>query len=161
MSSDSLCTNQNQETGGECAIYSQDCPSRCTNIHFVIMVFTEYVLSMQCGTPVRDALMAETNQPCIVVFRDCDDDEDTPPQFFISIEQQLMLESHNIITAIFSCIAAHYVFNLSYHKKTGDFWVFIQEKILQLPSKQGSKKNASTTSHYNGIQRYYSAANKL
>lgn len=48
---------------------------------------------MQRGTPVRDALMAETNQPCIVVFRDCDDDEDTPPQFFISIEQQLMLQS--------------------------------------------------------------------
>lgn len=160
MSSDSLCTNQNQETGGECAIYSQDGPSKYTNINFVVLEI-RVCLSMQRGTPVRDALMAETNQPCIIVFRDSDDEEDTPSQFFISIEQQLMSESHNIITATFSCIAAHYVFNLSYHKKTGDFWVFIQEKILQLPSKQGSKKNASTTSHYNGIQRYYSATNKL
>ena len=42
-------------------MYSQDCPSRYTNINF-----TGYVLSMQRGTPVRDALIAETNQPCIV-----------------------------------------------------------------------------------------------
>ena len=84
---------------------------------------------MQHGTPVRDALMAETNQPCIVIFRDCDDDEDTPSQFFISVKEQLMLESHNIITAIISSSAANYVFNLSYHKKTGVFMFSFKRKF--------------------------------
>jgi len=35
--------------------------------------------------------------------------------------------------------AAHYIFNLAYHAKTGDVWVFIQEKELGIPSKAGVK----------------------
>ena len=42
------------------------------------------------------------------------------------IEQGLILEMSTIVTSVFFCIAAHYIFNLSYHTKTGDVWVFIQ-----------------------------------
>ena len=42
------------------------------------------------------------------------------------LEQGLMLETSNIVASIF-CVAAHYIFNLAYHAKTGDVWVFIQE----------------------------------
>ena len=42
------------------------------------------------------------------------------------------------VAAVF-CIAGHYIFNLTYHRKTGDFWLFIQEKILGLLSKAGVK----------------------
>lgn len=64
------------------------------------------------------------NQSYIVVFKDAD--EDDLQQYFISIEHQLMLESSNILTAVFSCLASHYIFNLSYQRRSGDFWVFIQ-----------------------------------
>ena len=55
----------------------------------------------------------------------------------------------------FFCVAAHYIFNLTYHRKTGDVWLFIQEKILCLPSKAGVKRNPSTTSHFSGISRTF------
>ena len=66
-----------------------------------------------------------------------------------------MMESCNIVSAIFLCLAAHYVFNLQYHRKTGDIWTFIQEKILNLPSKAGRKRNPSNISHFGGISRIY------
>lgn len=66
-----------------------------------------------------------------------------------------MIESSSIIATIFFCVAAYYIFNLTYHRKTGDVFLFIQEKILCLPSKDGVKRNPSTTSHFSGIQRKY------
>ena len=71
------------------------------------------------------------------------------------VEQELMMESSNVVAAVFFCIAAHYIFNLTYHRKTGDFWPFIQEKILGLPSKAGVKQNPSITSHFSGIARVF------
>lgn len=52
------------------------------------------------------------------------------------LEQGLTLETSNIVASIFFCVAAHYI-NLAYHAKTGDVWVFIQEKVLGIPSKRG------------------------
>ena len=80
-------------------------------------------------------------------------------QYFVCVEQELMMESTNIVAAIFFCIAAHYIFNLSYHPKTGDVWLFIQEKVLGIPSKAGVKRHPSSTSHFSGISRIYASAN--
>ena len=41
------------------------------------------------------------------------------------------MESTNLPSAVFFCIAAHYVFNLAYHKKTTDFWQFIEEWMVE------------------------------
>ena len=31
-----------------------------------------------------------------------------------------MLECSNIVAAIFFCVGAHYIFNLNYHRKSGE-----------------------------------------
>lgn len=100
-------------------------------------------------------------------------------QFFICVERNLMLECSNIVAAIFFCIGAHYIFNLNYHPKsgtiiigiglgdlvnmwyffTGDVWIFIQEKVLGIPSKSGMKRHPSSVSHFSGISRVYESLN--
>ena len=80
--------------------------------------------------------------------------------FFVAVEQHLMLESPSIVSAIFFCIAAHYVFNLSYHSKTSDIWLFIQERIMKIPSKTRRTANPSSTAHGSGISRMYEEMNK-
>ena len=67
----------------------------------------------------------------------------------------MMLETNSLMSAVFGCIAAHYIFNLSYHEKTGEFWTFIQEKVIEIPSKT-QKKNPSISSHFSGISRMFS-----
>ena len=111
----------------------------------------------QRGTPPSEACEKENNQPHIFLFWDEDEDEDEgmAHQYFVCVEQELMMESSNVVAAVFFCIAAHYIFNLTYHRKTGDFWPFIQEKILGLPSKAGVKRNPSITSHFSGIARVF------
>lgn len=75
---------------------------------------------IQRGTPPSEATEKNNNQPHIVLFSDDDsDDEDKLQQFFICVEQNLMLECSNITSAIFFCIGAHYIFNLNYHPKSG------------------------------------------
>ena len=69
------------------------------------------------------------NQPHMVLFFDEDDEDCLAEQHFISVQQGLIMETSTIVASVFFCIAAHYIFNLSYHTKTGDVWVFIQEKF--------------------------------
>ena len=108
-------------------------------------------LFWQRGTPVSEASEQNNNQPHIVYFKDPDGELD---QFFISIEQALLLESGSLSAAIFYCVAAHFVFNLNYHKKSGDVWVFIQEKVLGIPSKPGVRCHPSSLAHFSGISRF-------
>ena len=72
-----------------------------------------------------------------------------------------MMETNNIISVILLCLAAHYIFNLTYHPKMGDLWLFIQEKVLNLPSKDGVKKNPSTRSHFNGLSRFFAETEQV
>ena len=86
------------------------------------------------------------------MLKDDDEEETIRNQYLISVEQELMTETSNLMAAIFFTIAAHYIFNLSYHRKAGDLWLFIQEKILGLASKAGTKRNPplpSTSVVYN------------
>lgn len=63
-----------------------------------------------------------------------------------------MLEANNLVAAVFACMAAHYIFNLSYHAKTGDVWLFVQERILEIPSKN-VKHHPLSVAHFAGIAR--------
>lgn len=65
-----------------------------------------------------------------------------------------MLESGNLVAAIFYCLAAHYIFNLIY-QKSGDVWLFVQERVMGLPSKPGVKRLPPSTAHFSGIQRAF------
>ena len=79
-------------------------------------------------------------------------------QYFISIEQQLMLECSTLIAALFYCMAAHYIFNLSYHPKSKEFWTFIQQKTFNLPSNE-LRLSPSAASHFTGISRLFESLN--
>lgn len=117
-------------------------------------------LILQCSTPPAEAMESQNNEPYIVLFADPDDDDCLLRQFFICVEQALMMECSSFIAAIFFCIAAHSIFNLSYHPKTGDVWLFVQEKILNVPSKAGVKRHPSSASHFSGICRTFESMNK-
>ena len=51
-----------------------------------------------------------------VIFQD-EEADDLPGQYFIAVEQQLVLESSNIVAAIFHLLCAHYIFNVQYYPK--------------------------------------------
>ena len=82
-----------------------------------------------------------------------DEDEDLS-QYFVSVEQRLILETSNLPSAVFLCIVAHYIFNLSYHRKVVDVFLFLQEKVAELPT-TSSKRNPSASSHFSGISRIH------
>lgn len=127
------------------------------NKHYSVhIVMLHQFIIFQRGTPPAEACEKENNQPHIVLFFD-EEEDSILQQYFVCVEQELMMESSNIVAAIFFCVAAHYIFNLSYHRKTGDVWLFIQEKILCLPSKDGVRRNPSSTSHFSGISRIFNS----
>ena len=73
-----------------------------------------------------------------------------------------MLETTNLASALFLLLAAHYVFNLSYHTKAAEVLTFIQEKFAKIPtvvfdSKHKGLKDKSpvASSHIIGIVRCY------
>ena len=87
------------------------------------------------------------------MFKDEADDEEVTGQYFISIEQTLMMESSNPMTAI---LVSHYVFNLAYHPKAKDMLTFIQERMLGIRSEGKAEKksiNPLSSSHVSGIIR--------
>ncbi len=110
-------------------------------------------ISIQRGTSPSEAPDKANNQPHIVVFMDDEDEENLAGQYFIAVEQCLMMESSNLVAALFYLLCAHYIFNVQYHPKASDVLTFIQEKVLTLPSKKG-KRSPSVLSHVSGIGRY-------
>ena len=84
------------------------------------------------------------------------DEDDEATQYFVALEDELMLEASNVVSALFLCLVAHYIFNLKYHKKAAEILCFLQEKVAQLPSSSKSvKRTPSVTSHVSGITRTY------
>ena len=90
----------------------------------------------------------------MVYFCDVNDSsDDLAAQFFIAIEQQLMMETSNIFAAVFYLMASHYIFNLSYHNKINYVLLFLQEKVLDLPSST-VKRTPTALTHFSGIARF-------
>lgn len=89
--------------------------------YWLLLILLEFIYK-QSGTQPLEAPDKENNQPHIVVI-----EQDDYDQYFLAIEQTLMLKSRDIATALFLLLASHYVFNLSYHSKSADFLIFVQE----------------------------------
>ncbi len=51
------------------------------------------------------------------------------------VEQHMMLEKRTA--------SAHYIFKLSYHEKTGEFWTFLERKGYRDPTHQFQVRNLS------------------
>ena len=83
------------------------------------------MLCMQRGTPEKEAVDAQNNQPHIVRFFDASGD--ISPNHFIAIEQELLLECRSIDSALFLMMAAHY---MEYHTKVKYVLYYLQEKVL-------------------------------
>ena len=77
---------------------------------------------------MQEAIDSSNNHPHIVKF--IDPTTDMPPQFFIAVEQQLLLECKSLEKAVYVMVASHYVFNIEYHHRVKDVFIFLQEKIL-------------------------------
>ena len=93
---------------------------------------------MQRGTPDSEAIDLENNQPYILKLFDAD--SDIASQYFIVIEQSLMIECSNMMSALFSLFAVHYVFNIQYHTRLKDFFQLIEDKVIGM--KTSNKKTA-------------------
>lgn len=121
-------------------------------------VWCTFIFLQQHGTPPTEATEKQNNQPHIVIF---DDDDSTLNQYFVSVEQKLVLESASVQSALYLCLVSHYIYNLEYHKRVTDFWLFIQEKILNLPaSKVHTRRSPSAVSHISGICRLFQTLSK-
>ena len=89
-------------------------------------------------------------------------DGDITPSYFIAIEQELVVECSSLTKALFLLLAVHYIFDLAYHERTKDFFLFLQEKVLGISNEgygHGSdggkrKKSASYLSTTSGIECY-------
>ena len=73
-------------------------------------------------------------------------------QYFISVEQTLILESSNIFGAVFYWMAAHYIFNVQYHPRASSVLLFLQEKVFSLPS-NSVRRTPTFMTHVSGIAR--------
>lgn len=105
-----------QEIRRQHTIHLKNCSCEC-QIIFLVFSAIDSIYCIQRGTPPAEAMEKNNNQPHIIMFSD----EDEPiNQYFVAVEQKLMMESSCITAAIFFTVAAHYIFNLSYHPKGGN-----------------------------------------
>ena len=91
-----------------------------------------------------------------------DEDSEKFNQYFISVEQELMLETSTLTSSLFFCMSAYYIFNLAYHPKIKDLWEFFQVKVFDLPSEDKRVKcSPSAITHFSGISRYFKKLNDI
>ena len=86
---------------------------------------------MQRGVPHNEAPDSANNQPHIVMFIDSAD-KTYSPQYFIAIEQIMLIQCKTINHALFTLFAVHYIFNLEYNVRVKDFYRFLQEHLMEI-----------------------------
>ena len=75
-------------------------------------------------------------------------------QFFVAIEQELVVECRCMPNAIFIMLAVHFVFNLEYNRNVKDVLYFLQERVLGFPDPL-YKKSAVYMSISSAIDLYF------
>ena len=80
--------------------------------------------SLQEETTLTEVPDKWNNQPHIVVFCDEEYDKDLLGQYFIAVEQVLVLESSNIVASLFHCP----LYNVQYHTTAKELFMFLQQK---------------------------------
>ena len=84
----------------------------------------------QNGVTAKEVINAKNNFPHLV--RLIDADEGIPDQFFIAVEQELLVKCRNISDALLTLISVHFIFNIEYNPKIHDIMCFIQEHVVGL-----------------------------
>lgn len=57
-------------------------------------------------------------------------DSDFSPQYFVAVEQSLLVECKSMKSAFYTVFVAHYIFNIEYHSRVKDFYFFVQESVM-------------------------------
>lgn len=91
----------------------------------------------------------DTNQPHLLRFVD----EDLPTQYFLAVEQIVHLEVSDFMKGIFLLLALHYVYDIQYHHRLKDIYLFLEDKLLGLDS-PSCKKSAPYLSVTSAIECY-------
>ena len=97
----------------------------------------------QRGTPIEELVSKETNQPHLIRLVD----EDLPTQYFVVIEQLVHIEVTTCVKGMFLLLAYHYIYDIQYNSRLKDFYLFFEDKLLQLsPSCKRSATYLNVTS---------------
>ena len=118
------------ESNADVPFLMKEVPVRHFNLICQAYIYNDYSYS-QRGTLPQEAIDSCNNHPHIVKFIDVT--SDVLPQYFVAIEQQLLIECKSLERAIFIMLAAHYVFNMEYHSMVKDVFYFLQEKVFDFP----------------------------
>lgn len=73
------------------------------------------------------------NQPQIVRYVDADDE--ISAQYIVAVEKQAFLQYATLLGAVYALFAIHYIFNIEYHPRVKDFYLFIQNKCFCVEDK--------------------------
>ena len=65
-------------------------------------------------------------------------EEDLQTQFFVAVEQIPQIEVTDLLKGLFVLFALHYIFYLEYNPRLKDFYLFVEDKLLCLPSHYSS-----------------------
>ena len=114
------------------------------------MLYIFIVNIIHCGTPLTDVVDKNNNHTHILRFENSD--EDIPPQYFIVIEQDVVMECRNFTSALYYVISTH-IFNISYNVTVKVVLFFIQRKIANFIDKS-FKKSPVYLSVKSGIECY-------
>ena len=106
---------------------------------------------MQRGTPPEEAVDQSNNHRHIIQFFDSAD-SDFSPQYFIAVEQSLLVQCKTMKIALFSLLAVHYIFDIEYHYCVKDFYRFVQENLFEIPDT--SKRSVTLSNVFTGIHSF-------
>ena len=90
-----------------------------------------------------------------------DDELDILPRYHIAMEQVLLVECRSLTHTLYCLLAVHYVFNIKYHPRAEDFFLFLFEKVLGIQetgNQRKKKKSASYLSATTAIECYIKEA---
>ena len=87
----------------------------------------------------------DTNQPHLLRLVGA---EDLPSQYFVVVEQVVLMEVGDIMRGLYMLLALHYVFDIAYHPQLADLFLFCEDKVLCIstPSLKKSVTYLSVTS---------------
>ena len=121
-----------------------------STIYFFVRLFVKKVIILFQANGSTD-LDKETNQPHIIALQD----EDLPTTYSIGVEQVVHLSTDNVDKAVFVAFALHYVYDMQYHPKLKDFYLFL-ETISFSSDLVSVKPSAVFSSFMSALQCYVS-----
>lgn len=69
------------------------------------------------------------------------------------------METNSLFDAIYALVAVHYVYNVVYHSRVRNLFLFLEEKMLKLTSIYRSSKNANYETVVTGIESFLNVMN--